>query len=273
MPLDLVVDSVDSLPEAVRGLYAEKDGKFHLDVSGVEDTAGLKSALAKERTAAANAAKEAKALRDKVASWESLGKSDAEIREMLEKNATAEMEAAKKAGNFDAILADTRKKHDDTLKAVTDKHNNEKSALQKELDAARASERGAIVENKVATTLAKEKVTQEGLDLLTERLGRRIKIETVDGKRQIAITQADGVTPMAGSASDGTATIDDLVKEAKKSWPSLFEGSGAGGGGADPRGGGRRDAGSKVMPRSEFERLSATDRKARMKAGWTLTEG
>jgi hypothetical protein len=272
MPLDLIVDSVDSLPEAVRGLYVEKDGKFSLDVTGIEDTSGLKSALAKERQNAITATKQAKDLAAKISKWESLGKSETEIQEMVEKAAAAEVEAAKKAGNFDALLADHKKRSEDAQRLLTEKFTTETGALKGELEAARASERGAIIENKVATTLAKEKATQEGLDLLTERLGRRIVIETVDSKRQISIMQADGKTPMAGSGADGTATIDDLVKEAKKTWPSLFEGTGAGGSGTDPRGNGRREAGGKVMSRSEFEKLAPIERSTRMKQGWTLTD-
>ena len=42
----------------MRSLYVEKDGKHHLDVTGIEDTSGLRSALQKER----DAVKEAKRL-------------------------------------------------------------------------------------------------------------------------------------------------------------------------------------------------------------------
>jgi hypothetical protein len=42
MALDLIVDKIDGLSEPLRGLYVEKEGKFHLDVAGLEDTGGLK---------------------------------------------------------------------------------------------------------------------------------------------------------------------------------------------------------------------------------------
>lgn len=53
--LSLVSDSLDAVPEAQRSLYVERDGKFHLDVTGLEDTKGLKSALESERRAAREA--------------------------------------------------------------------------------------------------------------------------------------------------------------------------------------------------------------------------
>jgi hypothetical protein len=56
----LVADSLDSVPEPQRALYVERDGKFHLDVIGLEDTKGLKSALESERQAARDAEKRRK---------------------------------------------------------------------------------------------------------------------------------------------------------------------------------------------------------------------
>ena len=54
MALAIEVDATAyaALPEAVRGLYVAGDGgKYRLDVSGLEDTSGLKTALQKERDA------------------------------------------------------------------------------------------------------------------------------------------------------------------------------------------------------------------------------
>lgn len=271
MPLALIVDDITSVPEAFRTEYTEKDGKHHLNVDGLEDTSGLKSALLKEREANKKAKADAAVMDAKVKKWESLGKTDAEIQEMLDKAAVAEQEAAKKSGNYDALLADQRKKADEAAKMLRDKYDSEKLEIAKELDAARASERSAIVSNNVQTALTKMKATSEGLDLLTERLGRRLTIETVEGKRVVQIMQADGVTPMAGSGADGTATVDDLVKEAVKNYPSLFEGSGAGGSGTDPKGT-RREAGAKVLTRANFERLGPLERAVKMREGFKVVD-
>lgn len=52
MPLPATADRLEDLPEAVREFYVPTDdGRFRLDAEGVEDVAGLKSALAKEREA------------------------------------------------------------------------------------------------------------------------------------------------------------------------------------------------------------------------------
>lgn len=273
MPLDLIVDSIDSVPEALRGEYAEKDGKFHLNVNGLEDTAGLKSALKKERDAAAAAGKQAKALADKVASWERLGKTDLEVQEMLDNAEKARLEALAKSGDRDALLADTRDKAAKALAKEMEKWGAEKSSLESELNLARSSERSAIVETKVNTALVKAKATEEGLDLLTERLGKRIVVETVDGERTIKIMQADGKTLMAGNDKDGGATFDDLVREATEKWPSLFQGSGAGGGGKSSKDGSGGTGAKNSMKRADFNTLGPYEQAAKFAIkGFTLVD-
>lgn len=52
MSLPAIVDKLEDVPEAAREFYVEtEDGRFKLDADGVEDVAGLKSALEKERDA------------------------------------------------------------------------------------------------------------------------------------------------------------------------------------------------------------------------------
>lgn len=244
MALPLVVDSLDEITnEAARGAYVEKEGKFHLDIDPPEDTSGLKTALNSERQLRAKHEKSVKA-------WEKLGKTPEEIAELLEVQRAKDEEAAKKAGDFDKLL----KQHKDQWAT------REKELLD-EVNAARSSERSAVVENNLLGALTKLNVTEEGAELLPERLSNRIKFETVNGKRVLKIMQADGETPMAGGGADGTATIDDLVKEAIKKYPSLFKGSGAGGGGKPPgdKGGGGSGATKKSDFKNEKERAKFVD--------------
>lgn len=67
MALKLTVDNLESIPEDLRGYYTEKEGKYHLNVEGVQDTKGLKSALDKERKAHEDLEKQTKA-------WENSGR-------------------------------------------------------------------------------------------------------------------------------------------------------------------------------------------------------
>lgn len=256
MALALVVDKIDVVPEALRAAYVERDGKFHLDAD-VPDVTGLKAALDAERGLN-------KTTKTEIAAWKKLGKTPDEIAELVAaKEAEAEA-AAKKAGKHDEILAAK-------LAALAKEHATREAALTTERDAANADARQAIVETKVIGALTKGKATQEGLDLLAERLGKRIKIEMVEGKRVTSIMQADGVTPMIGSEKDGSANFDDLVKEAVKQYPSLFEGTGAGGSGTDQKNQ-RRDAGVKTITRKDFDALQPFERAEKMKAKWTVVD-
>lgn len=254
MALQLVVDSLDGIPDALKGEYAEKDGKFHLNVDGIEDTSGLKSALDKERT-------KARDLEKKVKKWEALGKSDEEIAQLLADHEEAERKKAEGEGDFDKVL----KQHQD-------KWAKEKADLERELNASRASERGAIIETSVLGALTKAGATEEGLDLLPDRLAGRIHLETVEGKRVLKIMQADGETPMAGSGKEGLATFDDLVKEAASKWPSLFKGSGQSGSGKEPGKGGGASGSQKTITRAEWEKLSPADKQAKHRDGFKIVD-
>lgn len=253
MALQLTVDSLDTVDEPFRDLYEADGEKFKLKVEGLEDTSGLKSALDKERKANREAAA-------KIKKWESLGKTDDEIAELLAKQEEDERKKAEGEGDFDKILGQHKSKWD-----------KEKADLEAELNASRSSERNAIIETSVLGALTKAGATEEGVDLLPERLAARIHLETVDGKRVLKIMQADGETPMAGAGKDGLATFDDLVKEASTKWPSLFKGSGNSGSGKQPGNGGGSDK-AKTITRADFDKLGPLDRAAKIKEGFTLVD-
>ncbi len=251
MALALVVDSLDSVPEAVRGEYAAKDGKFHLTVDGL-DAAYVPRDVHKRSN------DEAAQRRHALSAWEKLGKTPDEIAALVAAQEADATDKLKKKGDFDAIL----KQH-------TDRWAGEKTGLETRANSAEAFAKSAIVETSVMGALTKAKVTPEGVDLLTERLGKRIVLEIADGKRKIQIMQPDGVTPMAGSGADGSATFDDLVKEAVKTYPSLFEGANGGGGGTPPKHAG---GSGKTLTRKEFDSLAAGDKQSKIKAGFQVVD-
>lgn len=252
--LNFEVESLDAIDDALKPLYAEADdGKFRLKVEGLpkpEDNSGLKSALEKERQRAR-----------KVDDYEKLGKTPDEIRELLEREAKAEEERRKKAGDFEAIRKQDREAFD-----------KEKADLVNERDAARASERSAIISHQLTAALAKAGATEDGLEFLPERLSGRIKIETVDGKRVTKIMQADGETPMAGSSAQGMATFEDLAKEASTKHPGLFKSERPGGGGTPPNKGTAGGGSGKQMLRTEFEGMGTAERQKFMREGGRLID-
>jgi len=249
MALQAVVDSIDAVPEALRGEYAEKDGKFYLNLEGGDAlpfVAGLRTALDTERNVN-------KTTKEAIAAWKKIGKTPEEIADLVKAKNEAEEKAAREAGNFDGILKQHQTKWD-----------GERTTLQSERDGALSVARSAVVDSNLKSALAGAKATAEGFAALPKLLGDRVKTDFVNGEFTTTILQADGKTPMIGSGANGTATFDDLVKDAVKTFPSLFEGSGAGGGGKSPK-----DAGGsgKTITRTEFEALSHTDKRAKLAAG------
>lgn len=256
MPLKLIVDKLDDVAEAQRPLYAEKDGKFHLQVDDLPDVTGLKNTVAATR-------QERDALQTQIREWAKLGKKPDEVEAMLELERKKAEDAAIKAGKFDEVLAqhlaNAKKERDD---AVTKAEKQRESAL--------GIARKAIVDTRVGGELVKAKATAEGLDLLTERLGKRVKLEFGDdGKESISILDAAGA-PMIGSGSGGVANFTDLVAEAVKGYPSLFQGVGGGGTGSDTRQ--RQNVGGKTITRAEFDKLGAFERPAKLKEGFKVVD-
>jgi hypothetical protein len=112
-------------------------------------------------------------------------------------------------------------------------------------------------------------VDQKYEKLVFANIGDRVALDTSDGKRVIRILQADGETPMVGSGPKGLATLDDLVQEAVKSFPSAFK--------ADPSGKGGMPIPvpskvGKTLTRSEFDRLQPIARAEKMREGFTIVE-
>ncbi|MDF1685354.1 MAG: hypothetical protein P1U50_01080 [Parvibaculaceae bacterium] len=252
MALKLELDSLDGLDDAMKGLYEESDGKFKLAVEGLEDTSGLHSALTAERETRKKAEKEA-------AIFKRAGKTPEEIQELIEAQQKREEDDAKKRGDFEAIR-----------KQDAEKFNAEREQLTSELEKMRASERSAIIETQLTSSLAKAGFTEEGLGLLPGVLSNRIKIETIDGNRKVQIFQEDGETPLAGSNKDGTANFEDLAKLVATQYPSLVSSTAKGGSGKQPGSAGRSD--QKQMLRSEFDGLSAAEKAEIAQSGVKLID-
>jgi len=89
--------------------------------------------------------------------------------------------------------------------------------LQEELDATRVSEWNGVVRMGLEQALKRANVVENGADILIERLAKRVSMNTSDGKRVMAIMGADGGTPKPGAFS-----LDELVVEATKQFPSMF---------------------------------------------------
>ena len=224
MALALVVDKLDTVAEAQRGLYVEKGGKYHLDVDGLEDTAGLKSALQKERDLAKASAKSLKELQEQFT-----GIDPVKVREMMQRLDNDGEAALIAAGKIDEVVS-----------RRTEKLQKE---LQKRVDAAadranKFSQR--VLDNHIRMAAAKAGLHAHAIDDALFRARSMFSLNDDGDAVQIGsdgniVLSKDGRTPF---------TPAEWLEGMKETAPHWFPNGSSGGGGGR---GGKGGAGTKDL--------------------------
>jgi hypothetical protein len=113
MPLKTVLDSLEGLDEATQSLYVETDGKFVLDVEGVDDhpeVANLRNAYTRTKEDREKAKAEASTLKEKIAELEKgapdTAATQAKITALEEQLAAKEAEAGEWRGKYTGVTRD-----------------------------------------------------------------------------------------------------------------------------------------------------------------------
>lgn len=207
--LKLKVETLDNIPEPLREMYAEADGGgYQLQVEGIEDTTGLKTALQKERENARKAAAQAK-------QWERIGKTPDEIAEMLE----AQSNPPKPTKDESAALREQFQKQ---LAAKDEQIGTVKKTLEKQLVDAAAVQAIAAA---------------NGIpELLLPHVKSRVRVIESEGEYRVQVLDSNGTPLINNKGSD--MTITELVSEMRQSdvFAPAFRGSGAQGSGTPPFG-------------------------------------
>lgn len=252
MPLNLIVDAVETLPAEVQALYVKKDdGKFHLDVSGVPDVTKLEGALATERASA-------EALRKALKSYDGLDPvKTRDILNMFDQN--EEMKLIKD-GHIDKVLElRTEKiktqfvKETDALKGDLAKANQKASAWS-----------GRVLENQVRAAAAKVGIFPSAIIDVFNRAVRDGFTLDDDGN---AIKVVNGTLQVS---QNGNYTLDEYMASLRDTAPHVFP-AGSSGGGAAPSGS-DVDVKGKTIKRSAFDALPAHEKSAKMREGYALTD-
>lgn len=213
--LKAVLQTLEGVEEAIAGLYRKEGDRFVLNVEavdgfGLEDVAGLKTALASERSAASTA-------RQSLKKYEGLDP-DA---------ARAALENAGKGGDkaaLDSLRAELESKFERELKSVSET----KDSLQKQL------------ERELVTSAATAAIAEAGgsVELLLPHVKAAAKMEqTENGEYRVHIVGDNGqprVTMKQGSTVNmGIGEYVDSLKAAESFAPA-FAGSGRSGTGTRP---------------------------------------
>lgn len=248
MALKLVVDSLNDIPEALRSLYKEDGGKFRLEVDGVEDSAGLKSALEKERASA-------RAYEKQVKQWQSLGKTPEEIGALLDEARKQDEKKALDAGQFEKLKQSLVEQHAAELKTRDARESSLRVAME-----------GQLIDGAAVRAISEAKGVPT---LLLPHVKQYTKVVERDGQYQVVVVDAKG-DPRINAKGDALS-IADLVGEMRSSdvFGRAFDGTGAGGSGTRPNAG---SPGSKTLSRSAFESYGPAEKLAAIKGGAQITD-
>lgn len=211
---------------------------------------GLKSALQKERESVKMASKD-------LGAYASLGKTPEELKALLEAQDQMEQKKALEKGEFDKLS-----------QTMAEKYEAKLGEMQGTIEQLTKSEHNALATNTLMTELAKAGASEEGLKLLPTVLQSRIKVDTINGNREIVVLDSDG-TQMLGT-SGTNATVSDLVNQVSSEYQSLFKANLKSGSGTPPNSAGT--ATNQTMQRSQFDTLSAKEQASTMRSGVSLVD-
>lgn len=238
MPLKLIADSLDEVPESLRDQAKEVEGKFELDGTG----------LVKKNTELLTKVATIKPLKEKLAKFGDIDPDDA--KEALEKVAELEKNPAAKPPNIEEIQAKWTKEKEKEFAPI--KGENEK--LKGELLQLKLTD-------KVKAIAIKSGVKAKYVDDLMAVTGQHYKLGEKD---QIIILDSEG-DPMDKTPEQ---FFGEVLKEQK---PIFFEPSGAAGSGAQPGTSGKPGS-TTTIKRADFEQMAPAGRAAHISAGGAIVD-
>lgn len=264
--LPAIVTDIATVPEPVRGFYAEKDGRHVLRVAPFEDkTSGAYVALedvgALKRAHGAEK-EDRRKLAEKLAAFGEIDPKAA-IDAIEWRKKFGDLDPAKEADKIAAAKFETLKEQ------LVEKHTSERQAIETERDAL-AGEVGRLLIDSAAT---REIADAGGLEGAPELLLPHVKARTRtrrEGDQFVVEVLDEKGNPRIKDAQGNPFTIKDLVAEMREhpTFGLAFKGSGASGSGAGGAGARPAGAGGAGAPkhRDDFQNTAA-------KAAWVHEHG
>jgi hypothetical protein len=219
--LPLSVDKLEDVPEAQRALYVEKDGKHVLDITGMDDTSGLKTALQKERDAAKEARRIAKEMEERYA-----GIDPAKVREMMSKLDQDGEAALIAAGKIDEVIA----KRTEKFKAESQRRIDEAIATAKASEARAKKFEQRVLDNHIRQAATKAGLHQHAVE---DALFRARSMFSLSEEGDAIQLGSDGAAVLGKDGKTAFSPSEWLegMKETAPHWfPARASGGGGGGG-------------------------------------------
>jgi hypothetical protein len=264
LPLELPDKSaVEKLPEAQRSLYVEKDGKYRLDVDGVEDTGSLKASLKAEREARKAAERKFK---DFATKFEGIDpEAVRELMQHFESGEEAELLKQGAEGIEKIVLKRTEKMKADYEKKIGELEEQMNGALE-----VAGSYMDRVRDAHVLSAAAKAGVhpgAMEDVLLRASNLfsvdddGNAVQYDPDAGEEERIILGKDNKSPYSPAE-----WLEEMKENAPHWWPAGASGSGAGGN----RGG--HATGAKVIRRAQWEQMPHEERMTKSKEGYQIAD-
>lgn len=206
MALKAMLDKLDGVPESLRSEYKEQDGKFYLDIEGLDDHHGV-GALKRAKEYEKEDARKAK---------EKLTSVQAEL-EKAQNDLTELRKTGVPKGDVEALENSYKDKYGKAEKALNDKIAALTGSLEQHLLDGNAT--------KLAAEIAAK---PEYVDLILPHIRNRLKLEDGEGGAHVVrVLDKDG--------KPSAANVEDLKKEllGNKAFAAILTGSKAAGGGAN----------------------------------------
>lgn len=228
MALKAVLQNLDGVPESLRGEYKEQDGKFYLDIEGIDDHHGV-GALKRAKDYEKDNARKAK---EEVARL--TGELDTAQRDMDELRKTGIPK-----GDVDRLEQSYKDKNAKREKELTDQI----SALTNSLEL-------HLLEGQAVKLAGEVAAKPEYIEAIMPHIRSRMKLEMTEGEHIVRILDKDG--------KPSASNLDDLKKEVlgMKALAPLLSGSKASGSGA----GGGQGGGATSRNNKKFNELTEKER-------------
>lgn len=245
---------VDALPEPLRQLYTEKDGKFVLDTD--EDVSGLRSALEKERGAAKALDSEIKNLKKQVDKYNGVDPDKA--RDALQKLSQLEEKQLIDAGKLDEVV-------EQRVAAMRSDYEGKIGAFDRSLK--EKEQQTTELNEKLSTLLIDNAITEAAIaagvrkTAIPDVILRGRQIYRLEGGHPVP-KKGDDI--IYGKNPREPMPINEWVGNLTKDAEHLFEPSS--GGGAQNKGGGATTAGGVMTITREQARDAGTYQQARDEA-------
>lgn len=232
MALKAILGSLDEVPEAQRGLYIGREGKFYLDVDSESAEEAFAGGLKRNRDELREEAKKAK---DKLKSYD--GIDPEEYKRLKDAAAEAERKKATAEGDFKALE-----------KQLVERHGNELAAKDKQIEKRQKALERRLVDAELTRAIANQKGNP---DLLLPYARQFVRVKETDDDFEGFIADEKG-NPRIADGKATPMTFDTFVSEMLlPKFPAAFEGTGSSGGGASKSAASGGGGAVKTVPRGD----------------------